>query len=55
MARAKANRTFKQRVKDIVGIDDNAPPVIGVKDWASEYRTGVLPAVSLFIVVWKIQ
>lgn len=47
MARVKSDRTLKQRVKDIVGIDDNAPPVIGVRDWASEYKTGVIPAVSL--------
>lgn len=48
MARTKS-RSLKKRIQDIVGIDENAPPVIGVKDWASQHRTGVLPAVTTYL------
>lgn len=38
---------IKRRLRKIVGIDENAPPVVSVSDWISQNERGVLPAVSV--------
>jgi hypothetical protein len=40
---------IKRRLRKIVGIDENAPPVVSVSDWISQNERGVLPAVSIRI------